>query len=339
MNEIRCPYCEGSNIKKHGILPSGNQKYYCKDCDKSFSKNTVIRLTKSTIEDKCPYCGGELTTKGWNKSGTRRYKCKVCGKGCSEHTVKLPKKDAKECPHCHSKFTRKQGKLKSGKTRYYCKTCKTYFSDGTVIKEPINVKCDSCNSSNIIRSGRDTKTGKQRYKCNECGKKFVEIKIQKTFIPQEKTCPICGHKYAKKGGMSGDKKQYYICLDCGHKYLENGVYKHITTLQKSTIIKEIIKGKSVKNVSDVIGCSERTIRNIMGEYYKKETLTEEQKQLIIKFGVYLAVPPEYLAPYVPCTLHKCKEILSQYVIKQPKPYVVSPEERAREKVYMDRFLA
>lgn len=337
MQKITCPNCGGQNIKKAGFLASGKQRYVCKDCKKGFSSGNNL-VKKPKVDDVCPYCGGELTTKGWNTSGTRRYKCKVCGKGCSEKTVKTPKESNVECPYCHSKFTKKGGKLRDGSLRYVCNTCKKGFSEKTIIKDLSGIKCTHCGSTNIGTSGLDTKTGKQRYLCHDCRRRFVENPTQFTFVEQKVTCPHCGHNYAKKAGKTSGK-QYYICLACGHKYLENGCFKHLTENQKRFIINLVLKGKNKKEVAELVNCSEKTVRNIFNDYCKTETLTTAQRELIIKYGVQFAVPAEYIAPYVPCSLQKCKEILSHYVIKEPKRKELTEQERLRENIILDRFLA
>ena len=39
---IKCPNCQSQNLIKYGKT-SGNQRYYCKDCDRSFTGNAPGR--------------------------------------------------------------------------------------------------------------------------------------------------------------------------------------------------------------------------------------------------------------------------------------------------------
>lgn len=42
-----CVYCGSASIKRHGETSAGNQRYYCKDCEKSFTENhgSALRYT------------------------------------------------------------------------------------------------------------------------------------------------------------------------------------------------------------------------------------------------------------------------------------------------------
>ena len=338
MEKVKCPYCYGQNIKKAGKLASGKQRYVCKDCKKGFSIGNVIKKPK--VEDKCPYCGGELRTKGWNASGTRRYICKSCGKGCSENTIKIIplKPENKECPYCHSTNTKKGGKLRDGSLRYTCNNCDKGFSEKTIVRDTTGIYCTHCGSSDIVFCGKDTKTGKQRYKCKECNVKFVADPTTIRYTIHEQTCPHCEHTQARKAGKSNGK-QYYQCLNCGHKYLLDGKYKHLTEKQKQFIIQQTIKGKTVSTISTTLNCNEKTVRSVISNYSKNEKLTTQQIDTIIKYGVQLAVPIEYLYPYIPCTPQTCKRILKDFVIKQPIKKEITEREKAIDWLDLDRIIA
>ena len=49
----------------------------------------------------------------------------------------------------------------------------------------------------------------------------------------------------------------------------------------------------------------------MAPYYKKEKITQEQEDLILKYGFHLNVPVDYLAEYIKCSEHKCEEVLKK----------------------------
>ena len=76
----------------------------------------------------------------------------------------------------------------------------------------------------------------------------------------------------------------------------------------------------------------------MASYYKQEKLSTEQKQLIYRFGIECAVPVDYLAPYINCTKKICKEYLSNFKVKQRKRYVPTEQEKAFDKMELDKFV-
>ena len=315
---MHCPNCGSENIKKNGIQSKGYQDYRCKDCGKSWYDKPVcphcnsediirsghstmgkitwkcktcnkrftlgVRLIKTATAETgitCPYCGGKLKYKGWNRSGSRRYICIDCGKGCSgERPVAKVKLSDIPCPYCGSFHVTKGGSLKDGTKRYNCKDCGKGFSEKTIVRPEIHLNCPSCNSDNIRLSGHDTKTGKQRYICRNCGRKFVENPTQVTFKVHEKTCPYCGHVGAKKGGKSSDK-QYYICLSCNHKYLEGGLWQHTTKEKKSSIIQDYTHGMNKEQLSEKYGVSYRTINNVLrtDNAYKLKLVTAKLQTL------------------------------------------------------------
>lgn len=279
---VPCIYC-GGHTNKSGKTKWGVQIYWCRECHKRFNENT---MPQPPIEERCPYCGGELKYKGWSNNGhNRRYLCKQCNKGFSGDLSNLKVRVIeKPCPYCGSEDVKKGGHLKSGARRYVCNTCGKGYNENTIVTDPPHKpeKCPLCGGTHINLSGHDTKTGKQRYKCVACGHKFVENPTQFRFTIHEKKCPHCDHIGAKKGGRSGDKKQYYICLKCGHKYLENPKYVHLTPKQKELIVKYGVGcGVPVKDLATYIPCTERTVRNIISKYKitrKKYVRTQREKE-------------------------------------------------------------
>lgn len=301
-NLVKCKFCGSENLKKSGKSANGSQRYYCKDCDRSFSigdKNERKRITKNGI---CPHCGSKnLKYKGWNKTGTRRYTCVDCGKGSSGESFELPKKTGDtECPYCHSKHLTTNGYLRDNKTRrYHCKDCGRYFSPKTVIKEKSGINCVRCGSDNTYHYG-STDKGKPIYKCKDCGKRFVE-NPDNAYKKHEIECPKCGKVGARKDGNSGlvngGYKQYYKCLACGHRYTLNPT--NLTSLDKEKIIELYKQGVPVRHIAEQFNISEREIsrkvQNIPNPIkVKKQELKQEMinevlngkpiKETAIKYG-------------------------------------------------------
>lgn len=380
---VKCIYC-GGHTNKSGKTKWGVQIYWCRDCHKRFNENT---MPQPPIEERCPYCGGELKYKGWSNNGhNRRYICKECGKGFSGDLSNLQVRVIeKPCPYCGSEDVKKGGRLRSGAKRYFCNSCGKGYSENTIVTDPPHKpdKCPECGGTHINCSGHD-KNGKQRYKCMSCGRKFVENPTQNKFKVWQHTCPKCGHTEARKAGKS-QNKQYYQCLNCGHKDLEGGKYKHISAKDVVKLRKYYRQGLPIKHIAKNLNRSEKITRtiikkfmtpmdkmfNIIGQQnnirnlalsgystfklcgmygktmdelnsilekeYKFESITEEQKNLIIKFGVGASVPVDYIAPYIPCSTHMCDSILSQYKITKRK-YKRTEVEKNQDYYELDKFL-
>lgn len=337
---MNCPYCNSQHTIKKGFLKSGKQKYLCKTCHRGFSFPLKIKnnLKVNIQEDKyCPICGQVLKKKSANHLKKDIFVCHHCNKlfdiNFNRIIPDMP------CPYCQSEDIKKGGKLKFGQIRYQCNTCKKTFSISTKIKESPTVNCPRCKSNQIWRCGYAEDGQRQRFMCKECKYKFTENTNE--FFPREYikiNCPNCANDKAKKAGFSNYNEQYYKCTNCGHKFLLHGKYRQLNNQQKIFIIKETIKGKTINSIAQKLKCNEKTVRNVLSKYYKQEKLTVEQEQLIIKYGVQLAVPVEYLAPYVPCTPKKCKEILSKYNINNVRPIKRTEKEKVLDILELNKFI-
>lgn len=124
-----CPHCGSKNIRKAGHLPSGYQRYHCKDCNKKISALTTAKYYRKT-DVQCPYCKSYHTRlAGTLKDGTRRHLCRDCGKGFSAKTI-IREEITEKCPFCNSSNLRREG-IRNGVQRYYCRDCKTVFTPGS----------------------------------------------------------------------------------------------------------------------------------------------------------------------------------------------------------------
>lgn len=366
--KIKCIHC-GNRATKSGVTPEGLQIYKCTVCNKRFNENTL-----ADIKVPCPKCGGKLRYKGWSNNGTvRRYICSNCKTGFSGDINNLVDRTIeKKCPYCGGDHIKRCGKLKSGVTRYYCNDCKKGFNENTQPKETMPHCCPKCGNTELKYCGFQ-ENGKQRYKCVSCGHKFVKEPQVVFYKKHNKKCPRCGHDWAKKAGKTNGK-QYYICLSCNHKYLENRQVHHLT-LQENELIKSMFQqGITIKEIAEQIGTTERTIRNKFNEYrkiaaikdifkgiseqqvckkhritlnkiqdmlkdlYKKEKLSDASKGLIYKFGVQLAVPADFIAPYIPCSIHACEKYLSNYTIVEPVKKELTPQEKAFDRLELERLI-
>ena len=273
------------------------------------------------------------------------------------------------------KNLRKQGKLASGNKRYYCKDCKKGFSTSTIIREKITATCPRCNGNHIVRCGH--MNGQQRYQCKDCNHKFTLEPIRKVDNKINIICPKCKNEYAVKCGFSEDGRQYYRCTECKHKFTQNNIYRHLTqkdkqriielhnqgltnkaiaeelnvdvktifnTLKMSTeqiksfIVKKVLSGQNPEIFYDKFRLTKEEIDSTLEEFYKQETLTIPQKQMIYKFGVLLNTDAEYVAPYIPCSVKLCKEYINKYPKKKSVRYERTQKDIALDKLDLDRFL-
>ncbi len=51
-NVITCPYCNCNNLKKNGHSENGTQRWFCKNCKKSFQLKYTYNANKPGVKDK-----------------------------------------------------------------------------------------------------------------------------------------------------------------------------------------------------------------------------------------------------------------------------------------------
>jgi transposase-like protein len=73
MNNLRCPQCGLSHIKRNGYTHYGKQNYWCKDCDRQFVEDSqrigeelkdlikVLLLERLSLRGICRVTGVSLT--------------------------------------------------------------------------------------------------------------------------------------------------------------------------------------------------------------------------------------------------------------------------------------
>lgn len=270
---------------------------------------------------ECPRCGSEKLNKQGKRNGKQRYTCTNClahfTEGVEYTEATSYEKLNKRCPHCGGTHIRRAGNYKSGVLRYLCVNCHKIFSEKTKINN-IEYNCPYCNGT--LRPSGYGKFGQRRYRCKDCGKVCLgsldtSEPIKKLFFKDINTdikCPVCGSQHLRKTGLQEGKKQRYYCKDCG-KYFINDYVKALRTKEtKEEAINLLLKGTSVKDIIDKYKYSSKHIKDFMKPFYNAEKLTKEQKQLIIKYGHFLKVPVDYLAPYVHCSEYACKKLLNKY---------------------------
>lgn len=341
---MKCPYCNGENIKLAGKLRSGKNRYYCKDCKKGFSDNTKI---KEKIEIECPYCHEhQIKLDGKLPSGSQRYYCKSCKRGFSDNTNPIENPVNEKCPYCGGPL-RSAGYNRSGTKRYKCKACGKGCSEkGEGLRKPIfkyinkDIECPYCKSHSIRKAGKDN--NKQRYQCLECNKYFNKDTIIKE--PLNITCPKCGKKHINKSGFNPSGTRRYKCVDCGYKFTLDVTPRYFEPQAQTCPMcghneakKAGRSGKGPyaerKQYYKCCKCGHKFL--IDGKYHQ---LTDKDKQFIIKFGVNLGVPATQIAKEIGCTDKTCRKIINQFEKWKPKNYIVSERERQLDMQILNDFL-
>lgn len=274
---------------------------------------------------KCPNCGSIKLQKKGTRAGKQRYKCNKCGANFTQGVeyVKQIKREPVQlrCPQCDSNHIRRDGISARGLQRYECYDCHTNFDEISIKKKKrITWKCPYC-GGDLSYSGFGRK--KQReYKCKVCdrscsadasGKPIATYKFRE--VNKEIQCPDCGTYDISKSGSSKGRKRYK-CNECGRvfSYGDNVKRVHKTNSQQEAMEK-ILKGKSRKKVAEEYGYTVDYLNKLVKTDEYKESLTQEQINTIIRFGVFCNVPVDYLAEYIPCSEIKCLEVIREYKAK------------------------
>lgn len=337
-----CPYCGGKLTVKGWSNNHTVRRYVCKSCGKSLSGD-ISKYNKMEKLKPCPYCNSTNVKKsGKLASGSQRYYCNDCNKQYSENTViKEAAYRPDKCPKCGESQIRLCGKSREGKQRYLCVSCNYKFVENPQIKEAqtYTKTCPKCQNTQVVKNGKTH--GKQYWKCTKCGHKFLEQQKYRHKTEDQKESFVALYQ----AGVT--QKQIAEQLNTSVKTVyrilkENQALKTETkTPQGKTrqlIVEAILKGANMQHISKVTNFDTKILRDIMRYEYAKEKLTEQQKDLIIKFGVNCAVPVDYLAPYIPCSQRMCKQILRGYEIKEKKLEPLTEQQKAFDRLELDKFI-
>lgn len=308
---MECPNCGSTHLQKKGIR-AGKQRYRCTKCSACFTEGVSyqkqVKLEPVTgIE--CPYCGSNHIRRNGMTGRFLRYTCCDCQKNFSEYLLKHPKtKISYECPYCGGEL-RYGGYGRKGQREYYCKNCHRSCSTNTEGKpvpfykfSEINkdIKCPECNSINIKKQG--SLRGKKRFVCKDCGRIFLDIGNNKRYLKINKQKAI-QEVLDGKSIMEVSKKFEYT-FDHLRKITKKG------RTQKA--IQEILNGTSEKKASKNWNLDIHILRKELEKVYEQEVISNEQIKEIIKYGIFLNVPVDYMAEYIHCSEHKCKDIIKKF---------------------------
>lgn len=275
----------------------------------------------------CPKCGSTNLQKKGKRLGNQRYRCKECGSSFTEGIPykESPKYDTlrSKCPKCGYNHVVRDGKLRDGAQRYLCRDCGLRFSDNSTESLSTSWRCPYCGAT-LVYAGYG-RLGQREYRCNNCSKHcsgdiLTGEPIKRVTFKEVNTsvfCPTCGSKNIRKAGFKRSGKQSYYCNDCKRQFITDYKIKPKEKGLKEKVISLILNGYNLRKVSKQLGFSERYVREFMKPYYEKEQVSQEQKDLIIRFGYHCRVPINYLAPYIKCSERICKSIIKKLTLSPP----------------------
>lgn len=125
------------------------------------------------------------------------------------------------------------------------------------------------------------------------------------------------------------------------KYMSKLAQENLMFAQEKrikSICKDIFYGISEENVIEKYNVTKKEMNEIINPLYEKEKLTSLQRQTIVKYGVRCNVPVDYIAPYIPCSIKKCNEVLSKYKIPKPKRNDITNRDLSFDKVWLEGFI-
>ena len=278
---------------------------------------------------KCPRCGSEDLQKKGKRAGRQRFRCKTCScsftEGIPYKEAPAYKKLAMKCSRCGSIHIVRDGKLEDGAQRYLCKDCNLRFSENSTESLSTTWECPYC--GHILNYSGYGKFGQREYRCPHCkkscsGDQLTGEPIKRLSFSETNEsvyCPVCNSRNIKKAGIAKGNRQKYICKDCKKQFMTDYVVQPKKAGLRDKIISLVMNGSNVRKTGKKYGFSERYMREFLEPYFANETITIEQRQLIIKFGYHCSVPVDYLAEYVHCSEKMCKKVLKEHKAKLCPP--------------------
>jgi transposase-like protein len=65
---LHCPYCQGTDIVKHGLSPEGKQRYRCRTCLEGYGRTFLLEYTYA---GQSPAVKQQIIDMAMNASGIR----------------------------------------------------------------------------------------------------------------------------------------------------------------------------------------------------------------------------------------------------------------------------
>ena len=308
---MKCPKCGQEHAQKKGTR-AGKQRFRCPSCGACFTEGTkyIKQIRQAPVEGlTCPACGSHHIRRDGIQGSYQRYECFDCRKNFTEYTLKnLWTKVRHKCPYCGGELNY-SGYGKRGQRKYVCRECHRSCSadaSGNPTKRLVfrdkntSVKCPECSSLNITKRG--FQDGKRRYICGDCGRNFLDIGEKKRYTHRGKQEAL---NLIKNGADAIEVAPRF-------GYSASHLLRITREDRLKNAVRDVMAGQNVNKVISRYKINKSYLENTLKTEYAKESISQEQKNLIIKFGVYLDVPVDYMAEYIPCSEHKCIEVMQKY---------------------------
>lgn len=333
-----CVNCGSSDLKRCGFNKLGDQRYLCCTCGRKFTDSKNIKPQKSFLVE-CPICHYERAKKaGKTGHGNQYYMCLSCGHkylldGKYQHVTE------EQVAIILEKFN--QGMYKYAIAKDLGISTRTVYKVTKGMEIPwLKNRTEEINEREFLKQKQIAERLKTMHEKRELKRQYEYIKrkknikgiierykksIRSEFISVEsnKTLNYIAEKYAMSSIKMEEFKylfedlkiQINLEIQEGISIEQAKANKLKLKLQKErlkNIEYDILHGKSLEKISKFYDMSMKVLNKKAEKLYLTETIDKKQEQLIVKYGVMLNVPVDYLAEYVPCSENMCNKIISKY---------------------------
>jgi transposase-like protein len=341
-----CPKCHGTHINCSGYeTKTHKQRYKCVDCGYKFVENPT-QPTFKQWDIECPYCHNIGAKKAGVSSNRKQYFiCLKCNHKFMEnqhHQHTTPELRANVIRDLELGMTKIDISVKYGVSE---KTIRTITRGKELAWRRIQREQTILENKKKKLKIQKTKLEFRKRNVEQLKNKIVYNYSCYGVSLEENLCKEFDSLFnlyledkIKKYTL---EEQFKVLLEKGYPIMEQKQKEHEIKLKRQRkfyMIKEILEGNTEESVASKYNIDIKHLQDILEKYYEMEDITERQKTDIIKFGIGAAVPVEYIAPYIPCSIKKCQKILSKYTIRKRQKYERTETDKHQDWYELDKFI-